>query len=756
MDNLDIQKVKNKEEKHFISRENSPNSKDSNTQNSAEKVKAIQQFNDEIIQMLEKLDMKHLSISSLDKDVEELKQKYASIHGQEFLKKANTVSNIFISIKKLIERSYKLIFKIYNQSLSEHDIPKKQYILMEIQDFLDYNKISHKVNNQLENKIKLSIITDCQIFIFLLTQIPSIYVAFFEKEFFPYLENIEILGDEIDLHLCKEIIVKKIADQMTSMMSVNSDYIISITNNYFEVFVELLNTKIAILFTQCKESMTQYINEFQSATQKANLCNRYVIIGLLRELSKICRNKITQILSESLFALIDPDVTQNFVSFIIQSNELFDLKYDKNFDISKYLELDNDALGQQFNQKQKKKVEKSNLQQKIQDKLQKIMKQNEKLVICNCVRKDGHHGFFIEREDGKQFLLHKNIKGKLVLLNAKYMSDGWMKEEQDEQQKTLKSFDQLIQQVKDKKEGDFLQENGKNLPPPDLNKSSPLYINSAAGDLGSSLGYCLANINKYQSTTDFLKDFGKIATINGSITYIVQKLPIVGTLLMIGGLGFSTYQLYQNKVANSKSKMGQIGKMALGTGSTITASFSGALIGQAVIPVPILGAFIGGVIGGIIGGTSSNYAIQMLNKSKFDLMIQKIEKSIHPQGYWEYSRDMLNRLGITNKYFQSTIPETLQTTNIDKQDQWMTMCCYGMLSTYYSTKEQKQREKLQKQLKKSNNQQEQQEILEQLEYAKEWLPAIQNSQIWLLDKDILILKYLTQIEDFIKTVISSA
>lgn len=91
--------------------------------------------------------------------------------------------------------------------------------------------------------------------------------------------------------------------------------------------------------------------------------------------------------------------------------------------------------------------------------------------------------------------------------------------------------------------------------------------------------------------------------------------------------------------------------MALGTGSALTGSFSGALLGQAVIPVPILGAFIGGVIGGIIGGTSSNYAIQMINKSKFNMTINKIEKHIHPEGYWQYSRDMLNRLGITNKYF---------------------------------------------------------------------------------------------------------
>jgi len=47
-----------------------------------------------------------------------------------------------------------------------------------------------------------------------------------------------------------------------------------------------------------------------------------------------------------------------------------------------------------------------------------------------------------------------------------------------------------------------------------------------------------------------------------------------------------------------------------------------------VIPIPILGAFIGGVVGGILGGKSSNYLIKMMNKSKFEVMIKKIEKAL--------------------------------------------------------------------------------------------------------------------------------
>ena len=43
---------------------------------------------------------------------------------------------------------------------------------------------------------------------------------------------------------------------------------------------------------------------------------------------------------------------------------------------------------------------------------------------------------------------------------------------------------------------------------------------TAVGDIGASLGICLANINKYESKKEFLKDFGSTAAISGSISYL--------------------------------------------------------------------------------------------------------------------------------------------------------------------------------------------------------------------------------------------
>ena len=50
-----------------------------------------------------------------------------------------------------------------------------------------------------------------------------------------------------------------------------------------------------------------------------------------------------------------------------------------------------------------------------------------------------------------------------------------------------------------------------------------------------------------------------------------------------------------------------MGTMLFGNGGIIGCSIGGAVLGQAAIPVPVLGAVVGGIIGGIAGsaGTSA-------------------------------------------------------------------------------------------------------------------------------------------------------
>jgi hypothetical protein len=55
-----------------------------------------------------------------------------------------------------------------------------------------------------------------------------------------------------------------------------------------------------------------------------------------------------------------------------------------------------------------------------------------------------------------------------------------------------------------------------------------MMFSSASGDVGSSLGECLANMDRYQSNIEFLKDFGATAAINGSISFLLADLPLIG------------------------------------------------------------------------------------------------------------------------------------------------------------------------------------------------------------------------------------
>jgi hypothetical protein len=80
-------------------------------------------------------------------------------------------------------------------------------------------------------------------------------------------------------------------------------------------------------------------------------------------------------------------------------------------------------------------------------------------------------------------------------------------------------------------------------------KAPPIVENmfaiSAAGNIGSSLGGCLASINKYKSKRDFMKVFSKTAAMNGSMTYIIINTPVIGKLIAIGGIGYSVSSIYK-------------------------------------------------------------------------------------------------------------------------------------------------------------------------------------------------------------------
>ena len=135
-----------------------------------------------------------------------------------------------------------------------------------------------------------------------------------------------------------------------------------------------------------------------------------------------------------------------------------------------------------------------------------------------------------------------------------------------------------------------------------------------------------------------MKDFGYNATMNGTISLLVDRIPAIGTLLLLGGLGWRSLKLYYNRTANNNTKIIKAGQIAISTGTSIGGSIGGAIVGEVLIPIPILGAVVGGFIGSLLGGASSKIILKSINKNKYIEMVENLENGMLEEGYWDYSR----------------------------------------------------------------------------------------------------------------------
>lgn len=121
------------------------------------------------------------------------------------------------------------------------------------------------------------------------------------------------------------------------------------------------------------------------------------------------------------------------------------------------------------------------------------------------------------------------------------------------------------------------------------------------GTLGGSLGKCIADIEKYDSASDFMVDLSKGAAISGSFNYLIFNVPLVGYLFMTGGYTYTFYSIFSNKYSTFNKKFQEMGNLTIDAATSVSSGILGAVVGQSLIPVPVLGAFIGGLVGGFVG-----------------------------------------------------------------------------------------------------------------------------------------------------------
>lgn len=119
--------------------------------------------------------------------------------------------------------------------------------------------------------------------------------------------------------------------------------------------------------------------------------------------------------------------------------------------------------------------------------------------------------------------------------------------------------------------------------------------------LGGTMGRCLAEIDKYKNVGHFMADLSRRTVLAGSMSYMINAVPILGYLFISGGFTYSFYYIFSNKYANKAKKFRDLGNITVGTASSFGSGVLGAIVGQSLIPIPGVGAFVGGFVGGFLG-----------------------------------------------------------------------------------------------------------------------------------------------------------
>lgn len=132
---------------------------------------------------------------------------------------------------------------------------------------------------------------------------------------------------------------------------------------------------------------------------------------------------------------------------------------------------------------------------------------------------------------------------------------------------------------------------------------------------------------------------------------MVLKMPVLGKLLIVGGFSYTLYNILTNDYKNNQQKLSDIGKITIKTSASLGGGLIGAAIGQALIPIPLVGMFVGGAIGGFLSTIGSKKAFQFLKSQRSKHMYEYLKSKIKKNGSWDYSQELLNMFGMKNEYF---------------------------------------------------------------------------------------------------------
>ncbi len=88
---------------------------------------------------------------------------------------------------------------------------------------------------------------DLQLVLYCLVQIPTLYVQFLQTNFMEQLEDIDILGEEIDLNMCSKVLFIKILQKMKEIVK-GAEFYLQLMENEIMNLIMYMSRNIAFYF----------------------------------------------------------------------------------------------------------------------------------------------------------------------------------------------------------------------------------------------------------------------------------------------------------------------------------------------------------------------------------------------------------------------------------------------------------------------------------------------------------------------------
>lgn len=140
----------------------------------------------------------------------------------------------------------------------------------------------------------------------------------------------------------------------------------------------------------------------------------------------------------------------------------------------------------------------------------------------------------------------------------------------------------------------------------------------------------------------------------------MYQIPIVGYMIFAGTFSASFYRIFSNRFSTEKKKLQELGGFMLSTSTTVGSSLLGAITGQMLIPIPVVGALIGSVVGGLIGEKGGRQLNSWLEKKKFLETVRYLRAAQVDQEHWLCTPDFYKALEVREEEFLAYAPSYME------------------------------------------------------------------------------------------------